>query len=191
MKTLLKRINRIGLSLLAALLTVSLAIAALPLNAVQASGTNLNTLPLLESTPPPTGGQAWGSGLLEKALEREQKINENLVKVLDKADKVATRLEETIATGQEEKRDVSALENALKELKKQLSAVRVAHDQAAGLLAQPAGFNRGGAVTDRQLALKTVREIHQVQQDARQQIGNSIKDTLNAVREYRRNNPAD
>jgi hypothetical protein len=59
MKTLLKRINRIGLSLLAALLTVSLAIAALPLNAVQASGTNLNTLPLVESTPPPTGLGQW------------------------------------------------------------------------------------------------------------------------------------
>jgi hypothetical protein len=190
MKTQTKRINRAGLSLLAALLVASLTIAALPVNTVQASGTIASTQPSVESTPPPTGDQAWGTGLLEKALVREQKINENLVKILDKSEKIATRLEESITAGQEKKQDVSFLEEALKELKKQIIAARVAQDQVAGLLAQPAGFSKDGAVTDPQLALQTVREVHRIQQDAHRLIGDSIKDALNAARKYRQDNPA-
>jgi hypothetical protein len=191
MKTLSKKIKRIGLGLLAALLAASLTIAALPVNAVHASGANTNTLPLMESTPPPAGDQARGTGMLEKALVREQKFNDNLTRVIEKADQVVTRLEEVIATGQEQKRDVSALETALKKLNKQISAARAAHDQAAGLLEKPAGFSRDGMVTDRQLALETVREIHRIQQTARQQISDSIKDALKAVREYQQDNPVD
>jgi len=101
------------------------------------------------------------------------------------------RLEVAIAAGQEKKQDISALEDALKELKKQISAAHVAHDQAAGLLAHPAGFDKDGAVTDHQLALETVRKIHQIQQEARHQIGDSIKDALKAVREFRQDNPAE
>lgn len=190
MKTQTKRINRAGLSLLATLLVASLTIAALPVNTVQASGTITSTQPFVESTPPPTGDQAWGTGLLEKALVREQKLNENLVKILDKSEKIATRLEEAITAGQEKKQDVSYLEEALKELKKQIIAARVAQDQAAGLLAQPAGFSKYGTVIDRQLALKTVREVHRIQQDTRRLIGDSIKDALNAARKYRQDNPA-
>ena len=191
MKISFKRIKQTGLCLLAVLLVASLTIAALPVNTVQASSTNFSTQLLDQPTPPPTGGQNQGTGLLEKALEREQKINENLVKILDKSDKVVTRLEEAIATGQEKKQDVSALKDALKELKKQISTAHDAHDQAAGLLAHPTGFDKDGVVTDRQLALETVRKIHQVQQEARHQIGDSIKDALKAVREFRQDNPAE
>ena len=191
MKTAFKRIKQTGLCLLAVLLVASLTIAAIPVNTVQASSTNFSTQLLDQPTTPPTGGQDQGTGLLEKALEREQKINENLVKILDKSDKVVTRLEEAIATGQEKKQDVSALKDALKELKKQISTAHDAHDQAAGLLAHPAGFDKDGVVTDRQLALETVRKIHQVQQEARHQIGDSIKDALKAVREFRQDNPAE
>jgi len=191
MKTPSKSIKQAGLTVLASLLIVSLAISMLPANIVQASGTVSGTWPFVESTPPPTGDQAWGTGMLEKVLEREQKFNENLAGILDKADKAVTRLEEAIAAGKEEKRDVSALEDALVELTGQIGAARIAHDQAASLLAHPAGFDKAGAVTDRQLALETVREIHQIQQDARQQIGDSIKDALNAVRNYRQDNPAE
>jgi hypothetical protein len=191
MKTPTKKIKRVGLSMMAALLAASLTIAALPVNAVHASGANINTLPLMESTPPPAGDQAKGTGILEKALVGERKINDGLARVLGKADKVVTRLEEAINNGRENKRDVSALETALKELNKQIGAAHAAHDQAAVLLENPAGFSKDGTVTDRQLALETVREIHRIQQDARQQIGGSIKDTLKAVREYHQDNPAD
>lgn len=191
MKTLSKSIKRAGLTVLASLLIVSLVISMLPANTVQASGTISSTRPLVESTPPPTGDQAWGTGMLEKALEREQKFNENLARTLDKADKAVTRLEGAIATGREDKRDVSALEDALEALTEQIASARIACDQAASLLAHPAGFDKAGAVSDRQLALETVREIHQMHQDARQQIGDSIKDALNAMRDYCQDNPAE
>jgi hypothetical protein len=191
MKTPSKSIKQAGLTVLASLLIVSLAIPMLPANTVQASDTISSTRPFEESTPPPTGDQAWGTGMLEKALKREQKFNENLTGILEKADKAVTRLEGAIDTGKEEKRDVSALENALVELTGQIGAARIAHDQAASLLAHPAGFDKAGAVTDRQLALETVREIHQIQQNARQQICDSIKDAINAMRDYRQDNPAE
>jgi len=148
----------------------------------------LYTQPLEEKTPPPSDGQGRDTGLLEKALAREQKTNESLATAFDKADEVVTRLKEAIATGQEKQLDVSALEDALKELNGQISAARAAHDRAARLLATPAGFGKDGLVIDRQLALETVGKIHRAQQVARQLLGDSIKDALKAVREYRQDN---
>jgi hypothetical protein len=190
MKTPFKKYRKTGLCLLAVLLVASLTIATIPASTVQASSTGISTPLFDQPNTPPTGSQGPGTGLLGKALEREKKINRNLANTLDKTDNVVTRLEEAITTGQEKKRDVSALVDALKKFKEQISTARVAQNQAAGLLAHPAGFNQDGTVTDRDLAFKTIREIHQVQQDIRRQIGDSIKDALKAVREYHQDNPA-
>ncbi|GEM_PF-5693114 len=191
MKTPSKRIKQRGLYLLAALLVASLTIAAIPVSTVQASSAIVSTPQRDQPVPPPTGTRDPGTQLLEKSLARERKVNENLAKSIDKTDKLVTRLEEAIASGQENDRDVSALVAGLKALNQRINAAHIALDRAAGLLAHPAGFNQDGTVADRALATRTIREIHQIQQDVRRQIGAAAKDALQTVRDYQRDNAAD
>jgi hypothetical protein len=179
---------RIGTAALAVILATSLTFSLIPAGAVQASDSPATPLPD-EWTPPQDQGEGWGSVLLEKALRREQNANENLSKLLDKSDKAVIRLEEAIAKGQENNQDVSALEDALEKLNSQIIAARADHDRSVDLLANPAGFDKDGQVTNRKVALETVKEIHQIQQDLRISIGNALKDALKTIREYYQDNP--
>jgi hypothetical protein len=179
---------RIGTTALAVILATSLTLSLIPAGAVQASDSLATPLPD-EWTPPQNQGEGWGPGLLEKALRREQNANENLSTLLDKSDKAVIRLEEAIAKGQENNKDVSALEDALEELNSQIIAARADHDRAADLLENSAGFNKDGQVTNRKVALETVKEIRQIQQELRKSIGDALKDALKAIREYCQDNP--
>jgi hypothetical protein len=177
----------IGMVALAMILSASLVLAAIPSGAVQAS--NGQIIPVTdEETPPISVREGREAGLLEKALRREMKINKSLSTLLKKADAAVIRLEEAITQGQANDRDVSALENELEKLTGQLIIARTAHERAADLLLNPAGFDANGQVINREIALESIKKIHQIQQEVRQAIGISLRDALRSLRDYHRDN---
>jgi len=179
-----------GMILLAITLTASLVLSIFPAGSVQAAGSP--SIPISdETTPSGDNGEGPGVGVLEKALRLELKAHENLSGLLVKAGKAVIRLEEAIAKGQANERDVSALEKALKELKEQIRTARVSHDRVADLLADPAGFDTNGKVIDPRMANETIKEIHRSQQGIRRSIGETLKDTFKAIREYCQDNALD
>jgi hypothetical protein len=176
-----------GMVALAMILSASLVLAAIPTGAAQAS--NGQIIPVTdEETPPISIREGGKAGMLEKALRREIKINESLSTLLGKADEAVIRLEEAITQGQANDRDVSALENELEKLTGQLIIARTLHDRAADLLVNPAGFDANGQVINREIALESIKKIHQVQQDIRQALGISLWDALRSLRDYHRDN---
>jgi hypothetical protein len=190
MKTRSGRYMRPAMAALALLLAASLTLALIPAGTAQASSDQGSPV-LDEGTPPQKDGEGRGAGLLEKALQFEQKANERYSTLLEKADQALTRLEEAIANGKDDNRDVSALEDVLEELSGQITAARAAHEHAAGLLAQPPGFDENDQITDRTTAFETVKKIRQLHQEIRKLIGDSLKDALRAVREFRQARPVD
>jgi hypothetical protein len=181
---------QIGVAALVVMLAVSAMLVAVPAGVVQASSTTAITSHD-EQAPTGDAGEGLRVGTLEKALKRERQVHENLTALLVKADKSAIRLEEAITTGQANDRDVSELQDALEELTTQITAARAAHAQVADLLKNPKGFNHDGQVVDRQVALDTIKQIHLVQQDIRQLLGNSLRDTMQAIRDYCQENKPD
>jgi hypothetical protein len=177
-------------AVLVVMLTVSAMLIAVPIGDVQASSTTAIP-PHDEQTPTGDAGEGWKAGMLEKALKRERQVHENLTALLVKADKSVNRLEEAITTGQANDREVSDLQDALEKLTTQIAAARTAHAQVADLLKNPKGFNHDGQVVDRQVALDTIKQIHLVQQDIRQLLGNSLRETMQAIRDYCQDNKPD
>ncbi|MGB8252273.1 MAG: hypothetical protein WCF08_03600 [Anaerolineaceae bacterium] len=164
------------------ILIASLMIALIPMGTVRADS------PSQEGTPTTPINKGKGSALLEKALQREQKVNANLVGLFEKADKAISKLQDAIQNGKTNGKDVKTLKEALDEINNQITSARVAHDKAAGLLNRPAGFDDTGKVTDAKLAVGTIREIGEYQREARHLIGDSIKDAVRAIREFRQDN---
>jgi hypothetical protein len=179
-----------GTAGLVILVVVSLVISLIPVAEVQASVSQTQTVSD-EGNPPLPETTGRGINLLEKALRREQMVNENLSTLLEKADKAIIKLEETISKGQATGRDTAALEDALEELKDKVEEGRIDLDRAAGLLERPAGFDNDGRVIDRETALETIKEIHQLQQGIRRLLADSLKDALKAVHQYHQNDPSD
>ena len=172
---------------LAMILAASLGLATIPNDSVQAF--NTQAIPVTdEVTPPVSEGEGRGAGWFEKALQRELKVNLNLTSLLGKADKAATRLKEAIAKGQANDWDVSDLEKELEKLTGQLVKARASHARAAELLANPAGFDKNGQVINQEVALESVKEIHQLQQEVRRLLGNTIRGALEAIRGYCQDN---
>jgi len=166
-------------------LIASLMIALIPMSTVQADSSSQ------EAAPTAPGNEGRGSAFLEKTLKREQKVNDNLVSLFDKADKVFTKLQDAIQNGKTNGKDVSAFEYALEELNNQITSARAAHDKAASLLNSHAGFDDTGKVTNAKLAVQTIREVGKYQREARHLIGDSVKDALSAIRECRQGNQAE
>ena len=164
------------------ILAASLILATISTGVVQASG--IATMPVTDEEPPTLNDRGGrGDSMLERALRREVKINESLSTLLKKADETVIRLKGAISKGQANNRDVSMLENELEKLNGQLIIARAAHDRAAKLLSNPAGFDADGKVINREVAIESIQKIHQVQQDVRQTIGDALRNALRAFRD--------
>jgi len=178
------------MSALALILAASLGLATVPNHSVQALYTQASPV-TDEVTPPVSENEGRGAGWLEKALLSELKVNLNLSSLLGKADKAVTRLEDAITKGQANDWDVTNLENELEKLTGQLIKARAAHARAAELLADPAGFDEDGQTINRDVARESVKEIHQLQQEVRQLLGNSLRGALEAIRGFCQDNSID
>jgi hypothetical protein len=162
---------------------LSLAIfVVFPSSSAQASSGNN------ESRPPTSGVSKVENALLERAFQREQIINRQLVNFLEKADSSLSRFDEAIANGETNKVDVSALIDARNILEDKITSAKANQLEAAKLLDEHPGFDSSGSVTNPKLALETIRSVSRIHKEARQMIGESIKNAYKAMREYHSDN---
>jgi hypothetical protein len=110
---------------------------------------------------------------LEKQGERQERTAENITKV-------ETLIEKAKAKGI----DTSALEAALTTYQERRVSFREYHDKAASLLANPAGFDANGKVTDRKEALQTLRQAGEALRRAHLEITEASLDLREVVRDF-------
>jgi predicted nucleic acid-binding Zn-ribbon protein len=86
------------------------------------------------------------------SLQRERNwlMRQNLH--LNQATQIAQKAQEAISKAQQAGLDVTELQNALNTFNSQVSAAQSSYDQAAAILAAPAGFDANGNVIDSQVA---------------------------------------
>jgi hypothetical protein len=93
---------------------------------------------------------------LENLLMREKIALNNQAARLDKARQTAAKAQTWIDNQKAKGKDTSTLTAGLADFNQGIISAQADHDQAAGILASPAGFDASGKVTDAAQALKTV-----------------------------------
>lgn len=168
--------------ILAGLLITSLVIAGIPIGSVQADSLYQG------ANPPAPINEDKGTAFLEKALQHEQKVNESLTNLFDKANKIIEQLDKAIQTGKLNGKDVTTLEKTLDQLQDQISSAAATRDTAADLLKKHSGFDDAGKVTEAKLASETIREVSKNHREVRHLLGNAFKDAFKAFHGYRQDN---
>jgi len=139
-------------------------------------------------TPPASNSGARIDERLARLYEREHnwlKVQaDNLGRANEMVAKAQARIDELKSQG----KDTVALEAALATIKEQIAAAQAAHDQAASILAKPAGFDDSGKVTDRVQARQTVRDAGESLRDAQLALKEARLDLLKTVRDWRKAN---
>jgi hypothetical protein len=123
--------------------------------------------------------------VLTKAYTAEQTWLSKQSTAMTKAYDAAAKVQELIDKASAEGLDVSVLQDALIAFNGSMTTVEAHHQEAANVLAAHAGFDAGGAVTDRAAARQTVM-------DGRRALGNAhmtmtpafwaLRDAINAWR---------
>jgi len=143
----------------------------------------LAALPLTPALAAAETGET-GNPRLEKLLQRERTALEKQGERLGHTDEIIAKTESLIEKAKEKGADVSPLESALAAYQKSLVVVQEHHDQAASLLANPAGFDANGKVTDKKEALKTLRSAGEELRRAHLKITEASMDLRAAVRAF-------
>jgi hypothetical protein len=156
------------------ILVAALGLFALPLTPAQAAAETEN----------------GGYPRLEELLRRENYALERQGERLAHTEQVIAKTQALIEKAQEKGLDTSDLEDALATYQERLPAVQAYHDQAASILANPAGFDTDGKVTDRQEAFKTLRSAGEALRRAHLKITEAGMDLRAAVRAFLQANKA-
>lgn len=172
-------------TVLVALVAV-LALAALPVTGVHASG-------LSDPTDPPADDAQQRSGeRFERAWARLQKAYERQGKMLDRADKMAEKIQGLIDKMEENGKDVTALQAALDTYVQALKDAHPIYESAKGIISSHQGFDADGKVTNREKAVETVKELGGKMKEIRQTVGEPGKALREAIKAFRdENRPAD
>lgn len=119
---------------------------------------------------------------LERVYERMQLASERLQLRFQRADLIMAHGDEWVAFLQEQGVDTTDLERALNRYADQVAVARNNADAGAAILAEHAGFDDDGNVTDVQTAADTLRDArarlvdgHQQLRDATQELHEAIK----------------
>ena len=150
----------------------------------------LSALPLT-SAQAASGPEAGNNRLLERLLQRErmalEKQGERLERTGENVSKVETLIEKAKAKGI----DTTALGEALTAYQERLTIFSDFHEQAASLLANPAGFDENGKVTDRQAAQESLRQAGEAMRRGHLEITEASLDLRAALRAFlKANRPA-
>jgi hypothetical protein len=120
---------------------------------------------------------------LEKRTQQAQERN------LNRADKLVEKVSALIEKLREQGRDVAPLEQALAAFNESVATATDFHQQAADIISTHPGFDDDGKVIDLALARQTVKDIKDLQVQFHQTIQPAFRELIQALREYRRNNP--
>ncbi len=103
---------------------------------------------------------------MSNSLQRERNwlARQNLH--LNQATQIAQKAQEAIDKAQQAGLDVTDLQNALNTFNSQVSVAQSSYNQAAAILAAPAGFDANGNVTDSQVAHQTLATARDALQNA-------------------------
>jgi hypothetical protein len=121
---------------------------------------------------------------LENLLMREKVALNNQADRLARTPEVVAKTEAFIQKMKDKGLDTSNLEKALASYEKGVQAAQEYHDQAAAILANPAGFDANGKVVDRKQAAETVRTAGNALRRAHLEITEASMDLRAAVREF-------
>ncbi|MGB7873370.1 MAG: hypothetical protein WBL25_03225 [Anaerolineales bacterium] len=163
-------------------LVAALALAALPLTSVYASG-------LSDSENPPADTTRLTDERLERIWARLQRIYERQGHKLDRSDVIVERVQNLIDRLEENGKDVTALQAALDTFKEALKDAHPIYESAKGIINSHQGFDADGKVTDHEKALETVRELGEKLKEVREIVGEpgkALREALKAFRDARR-----
>ena len=106
--------------------------------------------------------------------------------IIDHANEAADLADEYIADEQAAGYDTAILETGLSNLRAKLAEAQDHHDTAAGILANHAGFDDDGNVTDPQLARETLKNARDAMREANEDLREGRREFREAFQEYRR-----
>lgn len=162
-----------------ALTALVLAIGLTALPAASASAASLQD----QTTPP--GNQAAKGARLEQAWARAQTAYQRQGDRLAKADAFITRVQTLVDKATQKGWDTSALQAALNAFAVVIPAAQAAHDPGAAFIANHAGFNPAGNVTDRPSAIASVKDLGQVLKNTRTAMNGTGQALREAVKAFR------
>lgn len=115
------------------------------------------------------------------------RIRLNLIQdLIDNAGDAADLADEYIAEEQANGFDTTILEAGLSDLRAKLDEAQGHHDTAAAILAEHAGFDDDGNVTDPQQARETLENTRQAMREAMENLREGRREFREAFQEYRR-----
>jgi hypothetical protein len=136
----------------------------------------------------PNTAAPQGAGRLALAFRLEHLVQNRQATNLERADRLAGRVQTLIDRLRDAGQDVAPLEQALEVFNASITTARGLHDQAGAILASHPGFDGSGKVTDLALARQTVKNIHDLQVQTRQTIQPAFKDLKSVLQTYRQPN---
>jgi hypothetical protein len=172
MTALIRRHSKAAVGLLACLVVLAGSLA-MPVATAQAAE---------EPSPPTQDGDYPRLSLL---LERVQLAYESQGYRLDLAKRSAGLTQDWIDLLKSEGHDTSSLESALAEFNRLVDAAEGYHDEAGRILADPAGFDTDGNVTDRQQAVDTLRSAGQALRDSNRSLVDATITLRRAMQDFR------
>lgn len=122
---------------------------------------------------------------LSNLLEREQLAFSNQAVRLEMSDQVAQTTQAYIDDQKAKGNDTTSLENALASYKVSVDTAQGFHDKAASILANPAGFDADGNVTDKETARQTIHTAAQNLRQVHTNLTNAALTLRAAVKDYR------
>lgn len=127
---------------------------------------------------------------LSNLLEREQLALSNQSVRLEMADQTAAAMQDFIDAEKAKGKDTSSLETALATYKAEVVTASGFHSETEALLANPAGFDADGNVTDKETARETIHSAGQSLRQVHTHLTNASLTLRTAVKDYRAANKA-
>jgi hypothetical protein len=138
----------------------------------------------------PQAQAANAAARLEKLYQAELKMVDNQATNFGKVTDLTSKVNALIAKAKANGKDTSVLEAGLTQFTAKTSDAQKIHDGAASLLQAHVGFDANGKVVDRAAARDTLQNGRSQLQDARQLVGQAIKDFRQTVKTWRDANQA-
>lgn len=159
-------------------LVVALALTALPVTSVYASGLN-------DPTTPPADGTAPTNERLEQAWTRLQRVYNRQGRILDRADQLTARIQNLLERMNENGKDTTALQAALDAFEQGLKDAHPIYESVKGIINSHQGFDADGKVIDHEKAIATLKDLNGKLKEVRQLVGEPGKALREAVKAYR------
>jgi hypothetical protein len=160
-----------------AVLVLAIGLAVFPITGASAAGLNGKN----NAQP--------GNSRLENVWARLQVTYQRQGDRLSNASTFITKLQALIDKANGNGWDTSAVQAALNALSAVIPAVQAAYDPGAAIIANHAGFDATGNVTDRSTAIATTKSLAQVLKDTRTTMNGTLKTLHEAVKAFRQAHP--